>query len=48
MRRIDAPMVGNMVSVTILILIVIPALFLIWRGRTLVEGLAQEAGSTGA
>jgi Cu(I)/Ag(I) efflux system membrane protein CusA/SilA len=35
MRRIAAPMVGGMVSATILTLIVIPALFLIWRGRSL-------------
>jgi Cu(I)/Ag(I) efflux system membrane protein CusA/SilA len=34
MRRIAAPMVGGMVSATILTLIVIPALFLIWRGQT--------------
>ena len=33
MRRIAAPMVGGMVSATILTLIVIPALFLIWRAR---------------
>jgi Cu(I)/Ag(I) efflux system membrane protein CusA/SilA len=33
MRRIAAPMVGGMVSATILTLIVIPALFLIWRGQ---------------
>lgn len=32
MRRIAAPMVGGMVSATILTLIVIPALFLFWRG----------------
>ena len=38
MRRIAAPMVGGMVSATILTLIVIPALFLIWRGH-----LAQAA-----
>jgi Cu(I)/Ag(I) efflux system membrane protein CusA/SilA len=31
MRRIAAPMVGGMVSATILTLIVIPALFLLWR-----------------
>jgi len=35
MRRIAAPMVGGMVSATILTLIVIPALFLIWRGKEL-------------
>ncbi len=34
MRRIAAPMVGGMVSATILTLIVIPALFLIWRGQS--------------
>ena len=33
MRRIAAPMVGGMVSATILTLIVIPALFMLWRGR---------------
>jgi len=33
MRRIAAPMVGGMVSATVLTLIVIPALFLFWRGR---------------
>lgn len=33
MRRIAAPMVGGMVSATILTLVVIPALFLFWRGR---------------
>ncbi len=35
MRRIAAPMVGGMVSATILTLIVIPAVFLIWRERSL-------------
>jgi Cu(I)/Ag(I) efflux system membrane protein CusA/SilA len=35
MRRIAAPMVGGMVSATILTLVVIPSLFLIWRGRML-------------
>jgi Cu(I)/Ag(I) efflux system membrane protein CusA/SilA len=33
MRRIAAPMVGGMVSATLLTLVVIPALFLLWRGR---------------
>jgi Cu(I)/Ag(I) efflux system membrane protein CusA/SilA len=35
MRRIAAPMVGGMVSATILTLIVIPALFLYWREKQL-------------
>ena len=34
MRRIAAPMVGGMVSATVLTLIVIPALFLLWRVRS--------------
>jgi Cu(I)/Ag(I) efflux system membrane protein CusA/SilA len=33
MRRIAAPMVGGMISATILTLAVIPALFLLWRRR---------------
>lgn len=33
MRRIAAPMVGGMVSATVLTLLVIPAAFLLWRGR---------------
>jgi copper/silver efflux system protein len=35
MRRIAAPMVGGMVSATVLTLIVIPAVFLIWKGMAL-------------
>jgi Cu(I)/Ag(I) efflux system membrane protein CusA/SilA len=35
MRRIAAPMVGGMVSATILTLVVIPAMFLLWRGKTI-------------
>jgi Cu(I)/Ag(I) efflux system membrane protein CusA/SilA len=35
MRRIAAPMVGGMISATLLTLVVIPALFLIWRERQL-------------
>jgi Cu(I)/Ag(I) efflux system membrane protein CusA/SilA len=31
MRRIAAPMVGGMVSATILTLVVIPAVFLLWK-----------------
>ncbi len=38
MRRIAAPMVGGMVSATILTLLVIPAAFLIWRGLGLRRG----------
>lgn len=37
MRRIAAPMVGGMVSATILTLVVIPAVFLIWKRWSLVK-----------
>lgn len=46
MRRIAAPMVGGMVSATLLTLVVIPALFLLWRGKMVaVGGDRQTAGS---
>lgn len=49
MRRIAAPMVGGMVSATVLTLVVIPALFLVWRargtGRAETKGRKTEAGS---
>ncbi|NNF51797.1 MAG: efflux RND transporter permease subunit [Gammaproteobacteria bacterium] len=41
MRRIAAPMVGGMVSATVLTLIVIPALFLLWRGRGAVRARSE-------
>jgi Cu(I)/Ag(I) efflux system membrane protein CusA/SilA len=34
MRRIAAPMVGGMVSATVLTLVVIPGVFLVWKGRS--------------
>ncbi len=40
MRRIAAPMVGGMVSATLLTLVVIPAMFVLWRGHSLTS--AQE------
>ncbi len=40
MKRIAAPMIGGMVSSTILTLAVIPAIYMMWRGRQL--GHARE------
>jgi Cu(I)/Ag(I) efflux system membrane protein CusA/SilA len=40
MRRIAAPMIGGMVSSTILTLIVIPTIYSLWKGR----GLKTETG----
>jgi Cu(I)/Ag(I) efflux system membrane protein CusA/SilA len=33
MKRIAAPMIGGMVTSTILSLLVIPVIFALWRGR---------------
>ena len=41
MRRIAAPMVGGMVSATLLTLVVIPAVFLIWKLRGLGESASK-------
>jgi Cu(I)/Ag(I) efflux system membrane protein CusA/SilA len=41
MRRIAAPMVGGMISSTILTLIVIPAIYGIWKGRGLDKGAGK-------
>ena len=38
MRRIAAPMVGGMISATILTLLVIPSAFLVWRGAQIKRG----------
>ena len=38
MRRIAAPMVGGMISATVLTLLVIPAAFMIWRGYQIRSG----------
>ncbi len=37
MKRIAAPMVGGMVSSTVLTLIVIPAVYALWKGRQVRE-----------
>jgi len=38
MKRIAAPMIGGMVSSTILTLLVIPALYALWRGWSMPSG----------
>jgi Cu(I)/Ag(I) efflux system membrane protein CusA/SilA len=42
MKRIAAPMVGGMVTSTILTLVVVPALYAVWRERQIKHQL-QEA-----
>lgn len=43
MRRIALPMVGGMITTTILTLIVIPVIYLLWEGRTQKEKAEHEA-----
>jgi Cu(I)/Ag(I) efflux system membrane protein CusA/SilA len=38
MKRIAAPMLGGVGSALLLVLIVIPALFVFWRGREVYDG----------
>jgi Cu(I)/Ag(I) efflux system membrane protein CusA/SilA len=43
MRRIAAPMIGGMVSSTVLTLIVIPAVYAIWKERELTSATVERA-----
>jgi Cu(I)/Ag(I) efflux system membrane protein CusA/SilA len=43
MRRIAAPMVGGMVSATLLTLLLIPAAFLIWRSGQIRNNKTEPA-----
>jgi Cu(I)/Ag(I) efflux system membrane protein CusA/SilA len=43
MKRIAAPMVGGMISSTILTLVVIPAIYSLWRERELRRARATQA-----
>ena len=42
MRRVAAPMVGGMVSATLLTLVVLPAVYLLWRSRCLKKECAAR------
>ncbi|MBN1237689.1 MAG: efflux RND transporter permease subunit, partial [Gammaproteobacteria bacterium] len=42
MRRLAAPMLGGVVSALVLVLIVFPAVFSLWRGRGLPTSVADE------
>jgi Cu(I)/Ag(I) efflux system membrane protein CusA/SilA len=48
MKRIAAPMIGGMVTSTLLTLVVIPVIYAWWRGRSLAAGApdALRGGST--
>ncbi|MDH4043673.1 MAG: CusA/CzcA family heavy metal efflux RND transporter [Gemmatimonadota bacterium] len=44
MQRIAAPMVGGMVTSTVLTLVVIPSVYLLWRRRQVVGGRVEVTG----
>jgi Cu(I)/Ag(I) efflux system membrane protein CusA/SilA len=44
MKRIAAPMVGGMITSTVLTLVVIPAIYLLWRRRQVVGVGVEVAG----
>jgi Cu(I)/Ag(I) efflux system membrane protein CusA/SilA len=43
MKRIATPMIGGVITSTIMELIVYPAIFYIWRGRRIRRGLLDGA-----
>jgi Cu(I)/Ag(I) efflux system membrane protein CusA/SilA len=45
MKRIAAPMVGGMLSATVLTLVVIPVIYYIWQGAAVARAEAGELGS---
>ena len=48
MKRLAAPMVGGVLSAMLLTLVVIPALYVIWRWHTDVKRQAEAAQTTNA
>jgi Cu(I)/Ag(I) efflux system membrane protein CusA/SilA len=44
MKRIATPMVGGMVSSVLVILVVYPAIYYIWKGWGLKDGPEEEEG----
>jgi Cu(I)/Ag(I) efflux system membrane protein CusA/SilA len=48
MKRIAAPMVGGMISSTLLTLIVIPAVYSLWKEHALLRALRSTATDAGA
>ena len=47
MKRIAAPMIGGMVSATVLTLIVIPAIYALWKGFAMKRSLQKEVKDEG-
>ena len=45
MKRIATPMIGGIVTSTVMELLVFPAIYFLWRSRQLKAGLRSEAGS---
>lgn len=48
MKRIAAPMVGGMLSATVLTLVVVPVIYFIWQGAVVARAEAGEEGTLGS
>jgi len=46
MSRIAAPMVGGMISAVILTLLILPAIYMLWRRKQLVSSTSTESTKT--
>ena len=42
MQRIAAPMVGGLASATVLTLLIIPAIYMVWKGAVMRRAIRQE------
>jgi len=45
MKRIATPMIGGIVTSTVMELVVFPAIYFVWRSRQLKAELRSESGS---
>jgi Cu(I)/Ag(I) efflux system membrane protein CusA/SilA len=45
MKRIATPMIGGIVTSTVMELLVFPAIYFLWRSHQLKAGLRSEAGT---
>ena len=43
MKRIAAPMIGGLVSSSVLILVIIPAVYYLWRSREIISGKLRQS-----
>jgi len=46
MKRIAAPMIGGLVSSSVLTLVIIPAVYFLWRSREIIRGKLGQPPDT--